>query len=947
MIGRGGDKAARQDMFPTQVAEWRTEERVGGPPIGTGSSFDVDTVTNHVASGIRQLAQLRERFPALATGSTVVRYAREGVLIVSRFDREDRREYLVAFNASEEDASVTITTSTPSTRWIQHCGSDVKLFETDAAGRISVGIPALGAVVARADGQLPRRGAVRATLRASTDQFTNFRVLRATVVGRDPASIAFAIRRAGAKQWIARRRRRRCPVSRLSRSAALQARRERVRRRGRPLERRDDLDIAGDLGAGASLMAVRENLREALDGTGRRYAFRPAALLGNGSLLATISDRGEIERLFWPNVDHGQHLGELRLGVEVDGATRWLDEEPLTWSQSFADGASVLRTTARNGALTVEVSDLVTTREPVLARGVRSSMPTRLVVHVSPSLDGAERSVAGYVDPGSGALVFYLRGVALAVSLVAADAEATLRESNGHEVTHDVVVHRAPVDGTISGAVEDEALVLAAFGATPDEAIARLGRPAEVGFDVLASERAAYDRETIALAEPAAEQGDVCGLYSRSLLVLEQLTDRQTGATIAAPEFDPAFEQSGGYGFVWPRDLAYVVLSFLAAGRGDLAVPALRWLAREQAPEGLWLQRYWTDGSLAPSWGLHQLDETGVVVFAYEAAWRELGDAALDRELWPSARAAADFLCGFIDRDTGLPLPSVDLWEQTDGQHSYSAAATYGGLDAAAAMAARHEPGLAGALPGCRRGHSHRHRSAPLERGARQVPALALGRPVGRARRRAARDLRSQPAVSDAGCPQRRHRGRSRRQLAARPLVAVPRSRARLAPDARDRRRRGAGAPASRRRSAPPPGRPLRGRQPLAHLDAVARAGAASGRRRRAAAQRDRVRARAPDSARAAPGAGDPRRRPGVGRPARLEPRDAHPRGASRARARPRRLVVASALTASSGDRTLAQHAILSLEPSNGLDAWRLLADHHVACNGTSDWHCHVPLHRR
>ena len=147
----------------------------------------------------------------------------------------------------------------------------------------------------------------------------------------------------------------------------------------------------------------------------------------------------------------------------------------------------------------------------------------------------------------------------------------------------------------------------------------------------------AYDRETVALAAPASEEGAVGELYARSLLVLEQLTDRQTGATIAAPEFDPSFEQSGGYGFVWPRDLGYVVLSFLAAGRGDLAVPALRWLAREQAPEGLWLQRYWTDGSLAPSWGLHQLDETGMVLFAYEAAWRELGDAALDRELWPSA----------------------------------------------------------------------------------------------------------------------------------------------------------------------------------------------------------------------------------------------------------------------------------------------------------------------
>jgi hypothetical protein len=202
MIGRGGDKAARQDMFPTRVEEWRSEERVGGPPIGTGSSFDVDTVENDVAAGLRGLAQLRERFPVLATGSTVVRHAQEGVLILSRFDREDRREYLVAFNAGEQDASVTVTTATPSTRWLQHFGSDVKLAESDAAGRISVGIPALGAVVARADGQLPRRGAARATLRFGADRFTNLKVLTAAVSGLDPVSVAFAVRRPGAKAWM-------------------------------------------------------------------------------------------------------------------------------------------------------------------------------------------------------------------------------------------------------------------------------------------------------------------------------------------------------------------------------------------------------------------------------------------------------------------------------------------------------------------------------------------------------------------------------------------------------------------------------------------------------------------------------------------------------------------------------------------------------------------------
>ena len=443
-------------------------------------------------------------------------------------------------------------------------------------------------------------------------------------------------------------------------------------------------------------MASRKHLGDALDITGRRFAFRPAAILGNGSLLVTVSARGEIERLFWPNVDHSQHLGELRLALEVDGELHRLDEPPFTWNQSYEDGASLLRTTSVDGRGAIEITDLVTPGEPVLVRSVRSPVRGRLVVVCRPALDGDLRGVAAYVDPGSGALVFYLRGVALAVSIAGADVVAALREA-GEEEAEDIVVHRAPVEGSVSCAVEagGSALVLAAFGGTPDEAVTRLARPASAGLDPLVSERAGYDREAIALARrPSTDRPGLEHLYARSLLVLEQLSDRQTGAVIAAPEFDPAFEQSGGYGFVWPRDLAYVVLAELAAGRGDLAVPALRWLARKQAPEGLWLQRYWTDGSLAPSWGLHQLDETGVVVFAYEAAWRELGDTALDRELWPSARAAGDFLCRFLDEETGLPLPSVDLWEQTDGQHTYTAAAVYGGLRACAAMAKRHEPKL-------------------------------------------------------------------------------------------------------------------------------------------------------------------------------------------------------------------------------------------------------------
>lgn len=433
----------------------------------------------------------------------------------------------------------------------------------------------------------------------------------------------------------------------------------------------------------------------------RRQPFLPAAILGNGSLLVTLSARGEVERLFWPNVDHGQHLGELRLGIERDGETRWLDEEPFAWRQEYVEGASILRTVARDEADEAEFVDLVLPDEPVLVRRVRCSPAGgRLVLSCRPCLDESRYHDAGYLDPESGALVFYRRHVALALALVPesrSDAAVHSPAEDRDGRVDGTVAHVAPIVGTLAGGPDGETLVLAAFGTTPAQALARLERPARAGFEALEAQRRDHDRAELARSRrPSLSLPGLDGLYDRSVMALGLLTDRETGATIAAPEFDPGFTESGGYGFVWPRDLAYVVLAFLAAGRGDLAVPALRWLARTQAPEGLWLQRHWTDGSLGPCWSLHQVDETGAALFAYEAAWRELGDEALDRELWPSARAGAEFLLSFTDPATGLPLPSVDLWEQHDGQASYSAAAVYGGLAAAAGMAARHEPELAG-----------------------------------------------------------------------------------------------------------------------------------------------------------------------------------------------------------------------------------------------------------
>lgn len=397
-------------------------------------------------------------------------------------------------------------------------------------------------------------------------------------------------------------------------------------------------------------------------------------MLGNGSLLATFSERALVEGLFWPNVDRGSHAGELRLGIERGGKLLWLDEEAEA-QQSYLQDANVLLTRLGD----VEVVDLVHELEPVLLR--RVSGEGRLVLQCRPELDGSTRLMGASVEGNR--VVFYRRDVALAIGALGAEAF-----SHGF----------GNAEGGIACPISGHAVVAVAFGASSREAVARLDAALQQDFTELLASRRRHDSARLSSASaPAVSAPDgVAPLYRRTLLVLDLLSDRSTGAVIAAPELDPDFEHSGGYGFVWGRDLAFIVLAFLAAGRRDLAGRALRWLPGAQEPEGLWLQRHWTDGTLAPSWCKHQLDETGAILFAYEAAWRELRDARLDADLWPSARRAAEFLLGTIEED-GIPCATADLWEEREGRHAFTAAAIYGGLRAAASMAQRHEPSLAAA----------------------------------------------------------------------------------------------------------------------------------------------------------------------------------------------------------------------------------------------------------
>jgi GH15 family glucan-1,4-alpha-glucosidase len=97
--------------------------------------------------------------------------------------------------------------------------------------------------------------------------------------------------------------------------------------------------------------------------------------------------------------------------------------------------------------------------------------------------------------------------------------------------------------------------------------------------------------------------------------------------------------------------------------------------------------KYNPDGSLASSWlpwaadGEKNLpiqeDETSLVLWALWEHFSRYGDVSFIKPLYRTLICPlADFIAGYRDKSSGLPLPSYDLWEERRGILSWTIGAT-------------------------------------------------------------------------------------------------------------------------------------------------------------------------------------------------------------------------------------------------------------------------------
>ncbi len=454
--------------------------------------------------------------------------------------------------------------------------------------------------------------------------------------------------------------------------------------------------------------------------------YPPNAVVGNSRVLVSIGAKAELMTFFYPHIDFAQNLHEGMPAVYFPGAGSqagrlvWTFDSSWQSTQRYLDRTNLLETELRHrdsdSDLGLRIVDFVHPSEHTLVRRFEATnlgtrpLRAKLFQYLDFQLGEVEHKNAVHFQPDRKLAAVYWRNICFGVGADDFDEYGCGRANPGSSNSAKLQIER----GQLNRQEEEIGDIDLALGwnldLAPGERLSRFLIIAADSSELAAGERVDAARalgseallkwsrsrweQYVARAQPLHIEHDLREAYYRCLLAIDLLADPDTGSILAAPEFDPLFERSGGYGYCWPRDAVEVCLALEAAGYPEYMTRFLTWARASQRPEGYWEQRYWLTGQRGPAWCTRehflQIDQTASVLFAMGRHARRLDSQDQITFLeasWDSAKRAADYLTRDLDPEYNLHTTAFDLWETFRGTFTYSNAAISAALREAAFLA--------------------------------------------------------------------------------------------------------------------------------------------------------------------------------------------------------------------------------------------------------------------
>ncbi|MDO5557067.1 MAG: glycoside hydrolase family 15 protein [Clostridia bacterium] len=136
---------------------------------------------------------------------------------------------------------------------------------------------------------------------------------------------------------------------------------------------------------------------------------------------------------------------------------------------------------------------------------------------------------------------------------------------------------------------------------------------------------------------------------------------------------------AGRYSYCWPRDAVFITKAFDILKMDKETERFYKIFCKKtQSENGMWEQRFYTDGKLAPCWG-YQIDETASVIYGIYEHYKISNKIAFLKSCLGMCEKAVDYLKSYIDNIIANKQiqKSYDLWEMNEGIHLYSISSIY------------------------------------------------------------------------------------------------------------------------------------------------------------------------------------------------------------------------------------------------------------------------------
>ncbi len=462
------------------------------------------------------------------------------------------------------------------------------------------------------------------------------------------------------------------------------------------------------------------------------------AIIGNKNIKSTFSSKGEMLRMYYPNVDYRQFLDMFHIGMKInDSAIIYMhDDINNKYEQYYTEGTNILNTEIENTYFNIKIkqTDFVTIKNNILVKKYTFTNNNKIELDLkliarSKLLSNSNNMVSAKIIENG--LIQYNHEYSF----------VTFAKQNidGHRLND--------VDNFIRDAVlQDKDYI----GMSNDSAISysigllQPGEKVEFSLYIYIEENknfktideleekitnlkkidskkeyeqakkywnnylSKHDSLKIDDSQNKSINQKVKDIYKRTILLFPLLRNEETGGISATIEVDEKLEKSGRYSYCWTRDAVFITkaLDILDMNK-ETEKFYDNFCKKTQSPNGMWEQRFYTDGTLAPCWG-YQIDETSSVIFGiYEHYLKTKDEKFLSNNL-KMCENALNFLFKYLDNifdkkdeedivkkeieemakksgketDKIYKHLSYDLWEMEEGIHIYSLASIYAALNA-------------------------------------------------------------------------------------------------------------------------------------------------------------------------------------------------------------------------------------------------------------------------